>query len=31
MVSAQLAVTVTEEDHAQGPPDAPFLLVQYGD
>jgi protein-disulfide isomerase len=31
MVSLHLAVTVTDDDHAQGPTDAPFLLVQYGD
>ncbi|MEA2502904.1 MAG: formate-nitrite transporter family protein [Actinomycetota bacterium] len=27
----RLAVAVTADDHAQGPPDAPFVLVQYGD
>jgi protein-disulfide isomerase len=26
-----LAVPVTEQDHAQGPPDAPVTLVEYGD
>jgi len=26
-----LAVTVMADDHAQGPADAPFLLVEYGD
>jgi protein-disulfide isomerase len=31
MVNLHLAVTVTDDDHAQGPADAPFLLVQYGD
>lgn len=31
MVNVHLAVTVTDDDHAQGPADAPFLLVQYGD
>ncbi|HYO09283.1 MAG TPA: thioredoxin domain-containing protein [Tepidisphaeraceae bacterium] len=27
----RLAVPVTENDHAQGPPDAPVTLVEYGD
>jgi protein-disulfide isomerase len=26
-----LTVSVTEKDHAQGPPDAPATLVEYGD
>ncbi len=30
-MAANLAVAVTGDDHAQGPPDAPFVLVQYGD
>ena len=30
-MSARLAVPVTADDHAQGPSDAPFVLVQYGD
>jgi protein-disulfide isomerase len=29
--SATLASSITEEDHAQGPPDAAITLVQYGD
>src|SRR5688572_24984215 len=28
---AQLAIPVTERDHAQGPADAPVTLVEYGD
>jgi protein-disulfide isomerase len=28
---ASLAVPVSEHDHAQGPPDAPLVLVEYGD
>jgi protein-disulfide isomerase len=27
----RLSVPVTEKDHAQGPPDAPVTLVEYGD
>ena len=27
----RLSVAVTEKDHAQGPPDAPVTLVEYGD
>jgi len=30
-VSDSLAVPVSDDDHAQGPPGAPFVLVQYGD
>lgn len=30
-MNLHLAVTVTDDDHAQGPADAPFVLVQYGD
>lgn len=30
-MTLSLAVPVTDDDHAQGPPDAPFVLVQYGD
>ena len=30
-MSERLAVPVTGDDHALGPPDAPFVLVQYGD
>jgi len=29
--TAALAVPVSERDHAQGPPDAPVTLVEYGD
>jgi protein-disulfide isomerase len=29
--SAKLATPISEEDHAQGPADAPITLVQYGD
>jgi protein-disulfide isomerase len=31
VVSERLAVAVTADDHAQGRPDAAFVLVQYGD
>ncbi len=31
MSSAKLATAISEEDHAQGPPDAAITLVQYGD
>ena len=31
MSSAKLATAISEEDHAQGPPDAAVTLVQYGD
>jgi protein-disulfide isomerase len=30
-VSVPLEVPVTGDDHAQGPPDAAYVLVQYGD
>jgi protein-disulfide isomerase len=28
---ARLAVAVSDEDHSQGPPEAPLTLVEYGD
>ncbi len=31
MTASTLATAITEEDHAQGPANAPVTLVQYGD